>query len=149
MPESFKVLIKELQSLCLDVKVLGDNTGEIQLKESDEDTVELGVNIEGNEESEVDERTKRPSFMEDDFDFEDDDMDLNLDDIDIEEEEEIVNEDDYEVISIDELEEPDFADEPDEEDLLDLDISDEDLLASDMDADLLGDFDLGFDTHND
>ena len=149
VPESFKVLIKELQSLCLDVKVLGDNTGEIQLKESDEDTVELGVNIEGNEESEVDERTKRPSFMEDDFDFEDDDMDLNLDDIDIEEEEEIVNEDDYEVISIDELEEPDFADEPDEEDLLDLDISDEDLLASDMDADLLGDFDLGFDTHND
>ncbi len=38
VPESFKVLIKELQSLCLDVKVLDNNNEEIDLKQSfDED----------------------------------------------------------------------------------------------------------------
>ncbi|SCZ09658.1 DNA-directed RNA polymerase subunit beta [Alkaliphilus peptidifermentans] len=36
VPESFKVLIKELQSLCLDVKVLTEDT-EIEIKESIED----------------------------------------------------------------------------------------------------------------
>ena len=34
IPESFKVLIKELQSLCLDVKVLTDESQEIEVKES-------------------------------------------------------------------------------------------------------------------
>ena len=34
IPESFKVLIKELQSLCLDVKVLTDESKEIEVKES-------------------------------------------------------------------------------------------------------------------
>jgi DNA-directed RNA polymerase subunit beta len=38
VPESFKVLIKELQSLCLDMKVLDKEGGEIELKEEDEDT---------------------------------------------------------------------------------------------------------------
>jgi DNA-directed RNA polymerase subunit beta len=37
IPESFKVLIKELQSLCLDVKVISDEQDEIEIKESDED----------------------------------------------------------------------------------------------------------------
>jgi len=37
VPESFKVLIKELQSLCLDVKVLDENMEEISIKESVED----------------------------------------------------------------------------------------------------------------
>ncbi len=38
IPESFKVLIKELQSLCLDVKVLTDEDQEIEVRESvDED----------------------------------------------------------------------------------------------------------------
>ncbi len=42
VPESFKVLIKELQSLCLDVKVLDKNNEEIDLKQDlDED---LGFN---------------------------------------------------------------------------------------------------------
>lgn len=50
IPESFKVLIKELQSLALDVKVLSDEGGEIQIKEDDDDEDEdspLDVNIEG------------------------------------------------------------------------------------------------------
>jgi hypothetical protein len=37
IPESFKVLIKELQSLALDVKVLSEEKEEIEIKESDED----------------------------------------------------------------------------------------------------------------
>ena len=38
MPESFKVLVKELQSLCLDMKVLDGEGNEIELKDEDEDT---------------------------------------------------------------------------------------------------------------
>ena len=37
VPESFKVLVKELQSLCLDVRVLDKDGMEIELKEDDED----------------------------------------------------------------------------------------------------------------
>ena len=37
IPESFKVLIKELQSLCLDIKVLDKNRDEIELKAEDDD----------------------------------------------------------------------------------------------------------------
>ncbi|WP_350343801.1 DNA-directed RNA polymerase subunit beta [Proteinivorax tanatarense] len=51
VPESFKVLIKELQSLGMDVKVLG-NEEEVEIKEGeDEEPVELDVNIEGSEDS--------------------------------------------------------------------------------------------------
>jgi len=50
IPESFKVLIKELQSLCLDVKVYSEEQEEIAIKESVEDELEeLNVNIEGRE----------------------------------------------------------------------------------------------------
>ncbi|MDP4180042.1 MAG: DNA-directed RNA polymerase subunit beta [Bacillota bacterium] len=50
IPESFKVLIKELQSLCLDVKVYSEEQEEIAIKESIEDELEeLNVNIEGRE----------------------------------------------------------------------------------------------------
>ncbi len=49
VPESFKVLIKELQSLGMDVKVLGEEQ-EVEIKEGDEDEpAELEVNLEGNE----------------------------------------------------------------------------------------------------
>jgi len=50
IPESFKVLIKELQSLCLDVKVYSEEQEEIAIKETVEDDLEeLNVNIEGRE----------------------------------------------------------------------------------------------------
>ena len=39
VPESFKVLVKELQSLCLDVRVLDEHGEEIELKDDDEDDV--------------------------------------------------------------------------------------------------------------
>ena len=37
VPESFKVLVKELQSLCLDVRVLDKDGNEIELKDDDDD----------------------------------------------------------------------------------------------------------------
>ncbi|CDB30392.1 dNA-directed RNA polymerase subunit beta [Firmicutes bacterium CAG:137] len=37
VPESFKVLVKELQSLCLDIRVLDESGNEIELKDEDED----------------------------------------------------------------------------------------------------------------
>ena len=41
VPESFKVLIKELQSLCLDVRVLNQNNEEIEIRELDDDDLDL------------------------------------------------------------------------------------------------------------
>lgn len=49
VPESFKVLLKELQSLALDVKVLLEDQTEVEIKESVDDVDELNVNIEGTE----------------------------------------------------------------------------------------------------
>ena len=43
VPESFKVLIKELQSLGLDIKVLNKNKEEIDLKQTFDDDDDLGV----------------------------------------------------------------------------------------------------------
>ncbi len=40
VPESFKVLIKELQSLCLNIQVLTEDNNEIELKESTDDEME-------------------------------------------------------------------------------------------------------------
>jgi len=49
IPESFKVLIKEMQSLCLDVEVLSTSGEEIEMRELDEDVYraaeELGIDI--------------------------------------------------------------------------------------------------------
>ena len=57
VPESFKVLIKELQSLGLDVKVLDRNDEEIDLKQSFEDDDDIGLGtpaIPENEGNDVD-----------------------------------------------------------------------------------------------
>ena len=43
IPESFKVLIKELQSLALDVRVLGENDEEIELKEMSDYDAPTGI----------------------------------------------------------------------------------------------------------
>ncbi len=73
MPESFKVLIKELQSLALDVKVLSDEVGEIEIKEDDDDDDEessLDVNIEGLEDGQ-----SQGISSEDDEDLDSEDAD--------------------------------------------------------------------------
>ncbi|MBU6216654.1 MAG: hypothetical protein KGR17_08630, partial [Acidobacteria bacterium] len=49
IPESFKVLIKEMQSLCLNVKILDDTGEEIKLRDMDDDfyrtAEELGIDL--------------------------------------------------------------------------------------------------------
>ena len=51
IPESFKVLVKEMQSLGLNVEVLTDEGKEIELVEADEDifktAAELGIDLRG------------------------------------------------------------------------------------------------------
>jgi len=52
VPESFKVLVKELQSLCLDVKVFDSKKKEIsieQMEDVEDDMPGLGVNLQGRE----------------------------------------------------------------------------------------------------
>lgn len=75
VPESFKVLIKELQSLCLDVKVLSEEQEEIVIRDEDEDVremaKELGLEIEGRAEE-----TGVPSgFEEESIEEADEDLD--------------------------------------------------------------------------
>jgi len=69
VPESFKVLIKELQSLCLDVKVLTEEAEEIQIKEEDDDVKEmakeLGLEIEAPREAIYEEETEETDSGED------------------------------------------------------------------------------------
>ena len=56
IPESFKVLIKEMQSLCLNVEVLTEQGEEVVIKEADEDifktAAELGIDLRGETEEE-------------------------------------------------------------------------------------------------
>ncbi|MCL5292320.1 MAG: DNA-directed RNA polymerase subunit beta, partial [Actinobacteria bacterium] len=51
IPESFKVLVKEMQSLCLNVEVLSEEGKEIELKEVEEDIFktaeDLGIDLRG------------------------------------------------------------------------------------------------------
>lgn len=53
VPESFKVLIKELQSLGMDVKILSGDEEEIEMREADDDdevtSDKLNLNLEGSE----------------------------------------------------------------------------------------------------
>ena len=89
VPESFKVLLKELQSLALDIKVLRADSTEVEIKESIDDD-EIGENLdmqvvndinknsdgyteeEGNLNDAIDMIFGNSSDHEDDFDYEDD-----------------------------------------------------------------------------
>ena len=87
IPESFKVLIKELQSLALDVKVFTEEQNEIEIKESvDDDLDDLDVNIEGREDEELpplEDDYDTDDFIDDEFNV-DDDLDSldNADELD-------------------------------------------------------------------
>jgi DNA-directed RNA polymerase subunit beta len=92
IPESFKVLIKELQSLGLDVKILSDDESEIVLKENyleEEEEPPLDVNIEGMEDGvktdnkndkneETDEEEDQPDDIDEDNDIVYDDYDDDI-----------------------------------------------------------------------
>ena len=107
IPESFKVLMKELQSLSLDVKVFSEENKEIEIKESVEDDLEeLDVNIEGREDETFEaveqDYEETGEFIDDDFT-----VDVDIDNLD--------NADELDEDSVDDL----FAADDEEDDLLD------------------------------
>jgi len=81
VPESFKVLIKELQSLGLDVRVLSEDDREIEIKEVEDDVAEtakeLGIDIQQEELPEAEDEEYDGDADEGDFDddFQEDDFD--------------------------------------------------------------------------
>jgi DNA-directed RNA polymerase subunit beta len=59
IPESFKVLLKELQSLCLNVEVLSADGQPVEMRDTDDDVFraaeELGIDLSRREPSSVEE----------------------------------------------------------------------------------------------
>ena len=79
VPESFKVLIKEMQSLGLDIKVLSEDRGEIAIKETDDDDgMAIDINIAGAEDLPADDE----EFDAGDMVIEDLD-DISMDELDL------------------------------------------------------------------
>lgn len=69
IPESFKVLLKELQSLALDVRVLTSDMTELQIKESVEEGEGIAVNMEG-----VEDVPQNPEFIDEDIELTETDL---------------------------------------------------------------------------
>ncbi len=110
IPESFKVLIKEMQSLCLDVKALSEDNEEIEIREDDE-LADI-ANIEGVVEMSDEEPPEEP---EEEID-EEEDFHEELDDIEPDEAElESVDEEEPDLEDLDSLSEIDEEIEADEE----------------------------------
>ena len=88
VPESFKVLLKELQSLALDIRVLREDQTEVEIKECIKDVDDLNVNIDGYEEDEyrqprsmtAEEELMREFLFDDETGVEADNSDLLSDD---------------------------------------------------------------------
>ena len=80
IPESFKVLVKELQALCLDIKVLDENGEEIELSDVFEDDAPVYATL-----SEVEAAADMPPADDMDDDFSDEDFDDDDETIDEEE----------------------------------------------------------------
>lgn len=83
IPESFKVLIKEMQSLGLDVRVLTDNQEEIEIKESTEldgiSGLEGIIDIDTvTDENEIFEQEGFSEELSDDEDLDEEDLELDL-----------------------------------------------------------------------
>ena len=86
IPESFKVLVKELQSLCLDIKVMGTDGKEIDLKQTFEDDDDFTPQPAIDDmEMTLDESELEEGFFEEDEDGEMSDISLgdDLDDEDL------------------------------------------------------------------
>ena len=83
IPESFKVLVKELQSLALDIRILNHNMEEIDLDESfddDEGVVsdEIVSTMEEGDVSLTDDDLDDAGMLADDYDFDEDDGDEDI-----------------------------------------------------------------------
>jgi DNA-directed RNA polymerase subunit beta len=71
IPESFKVLVKELQSLALDVRILDKDGEEIDLRQTFEDEPGFGISPRADERVELE---TLPDEDEDDEDLDEDDL---------------------------------------------------------------------------
>jgi DNA-directed RNA polymerase subunit beta len=133
VPESFKVLIKELQSLGLDVRVLTEDASEVTIREEDEDisemAKELGIDIHGSDENEED---SEPSLARQlvksvrDLDSEDEGFEEDSDALDLNEQE-----DDEETVLPEVEEEIEEDDDVDFDELGGFDIDDEEDVEDD------------------
>ena len=85
VPESFKVLVKELQSLCLDIKVLDKNGDEIELKDDEDDDFVPGFKEDSYS---SDDEIESEGFSIEDAPDEGSDKDLPVDDYTIDDDEE-------------------------------------------------------------
>ena len=65
VPESFKVLVKELQALCLDIQVLDKDGNEIELKDDEDEMTTFNLNR-----MDRDDRDDREEYVADDDAFE-------------------------------------------------------------------------------
>ena len=138
IPESFKVLIKELQSLSLDVKVLDGNDNEIELKESvdDDDTSNMKLMPIADDDDIIDSIEGKND--------EDKDIDMMIDDIDepLFGEDEEPDEEDLDITENLLKSMPKPGSDDDVLDLLDLDDIDSlDSLGSDVDLNVKNDDD--------
>jgi DNA-directed RNA polymerase subunit beta len=84
VPESFKVLVKELQSLCLDIKVLDKDGEEIELKDDEEDDFIPGFKEDSYS---SDDEIVSEGFSIEDVPDEEPDRDLPVDDYTVDDEE--------------------------------------------------------------
>lgn len=123
VPESFRVLIKELQSLALDVRVLGENEQEIEIKEVEDDISEmareLGIDIQGRSTSTSITRSPRPSDNEAEQAGQDDDDEDEEEYVDDEPAADVDEDDDLDVDLADELDGLDDEDFSLDDDLAD------------------------------
>jgi len=82
VPESFRVLLKELQALSLDVKVLTADDTEVEIKEATDEMEDLNVNIEGLE-SDVEQDhgyiRKAAAIGDEEIEPSDEDLDAEID----------------------------------------------------------------------
>jgi len=106
VPESFKVLIKELQSLCLDVKVLSEEREEIELGDDEEDIQEMAKELGFELEEPLLEREEPGEAPEsEDFDF------AGEEDEEAEGEEDMLEEDEDEAYGGDEGEDDSYGED--------------------------------------
>lgn len=168
VPESFKVLIKELQSLALDVRVYNEDSEEVEMKDDEEDISEmareLGIEIHSRDDDSASRKAKQSKEKSQDADSGDedeldqvdkaeepdddvaDDADVDVDDEDQTDEDFSEPDDDY-----DETPDPDFDEEPtgdDEDEIPDEDYGDYDEEYND-DDDYLDDFHYDVDDDED
>jgi DNA-directed RNA polymerase subunit beta len=90
IPESFKVLVKELQALCLDVRVLDEAGEEIDISGICDDDIPTFNSLDRGERTEKNAES-REEEDEDDEEFDDEEFDDEIDDF----EEEYVDDEEY------------------------------------------------------